>query len=102
MTVHAAPAIPISEKQFMGMVVDLAKILGWESYHPWLSIYSARGWPDLAMVRPPRLILAELKTEKGTPSPAQSHWLGLLGECPGVETFLWKPSDFDEIARVLR
>jgi hypothetical protein len=95
----AAPAI--TEKDWMGQVLELASILGWECYHPWLSIHSPRGWPDLALCRPPRLILAELKSEKGKTTPAQDRWLDLLRACPGVETYLWRPSDLDAVRDVL-
>ncbi|HSS11797.1 MAG TPA: VRR-NUC domain-containing protein [Acidimicrobiales bacterium] len=99
-TTRAAP--PITEKQWMAQVVDLARILHWETYHAWLSIHSPRGWPDLAIVRPPRLILAELKGEKGKLTAAQVHWLELLSQCPGVEVFVWRPTDLDNVTRVLR
>lgn len=93
----------LSEKEFQRQVVDLAaKIFGWETYHAWLSIHSPRGWPDLALCRPPRLILAELKREKGTLSPSQERSIGLLRACPGVEVYVWRPSDLDAIREVLR
>ena len=96
---HYAPAL--TEKEFQRQVSDLAKILGWAVYHPWLSIHSERGWPDLAMVKPPRLVLAELKREKGKTSPSQDRWLELLRGCPGIEVYVWRPSDMDGIARLL-
>lgn len=96
------PIPPLTEAQWLRQVVDLARLLGWQTFHPWLSIHSERGWPDLALVRPPRLILAELKTDRGKTTPAQEHWLALLRECPGVETALWRPSDIDQVAEVLR
>lgn len=92
----------LSEAQFQAQVVALARLFGWESYHPWLSVRSARGWPDLALVRPPRLILAELKSEKGKATVAQQRWLDLLGQCPGVEVYLWRPSDWPTIEEALR
>ena len=95
-------AAAITEKDWLGQVVELAGVFGWTTYHPWLSVHSARGWPDLALIRPPRLVLAELKSEKGKTTPAQDHWLDLLAECPGVEVFVWKPSDFDRVVDVLR
>jgi hypothetical protein len=91
----------ISEKEFMRQVSDLARIFGWRVYHPWLSIHSERGWPDVAICKPPRLILAELKTERGKTTPHQDEWLAMLAACPGVETYLWRPSDLDGIARCL-
>jgi len=97
----AAPP-PLSEKAFLQQVTGLASILGWHTYHPWLSIHSPRGWPDLALVRPPRLILAELKTAKGKVSESQERWAELLKACPGVEYYLWRPADIDEVAAILQ
>ena len=92
----------LTEKQWLRQVTDLARLYRWHVYHPWLSIRSERGWPDVAMVRPPRLILAELRTDRGKVTPHQQEWLDLLGACPGVETHLWRPSDFDRIAEVMK
>lgn len=91
----------ITEKDFQRQVLDLARILGWAAYHPMLSKWSERGWPDVVLCKPPRLILAELKRENGKTTPHQDRWLEMLGRCPGVETYLWRPSDLDGIARCL-
>lgn len=91
----------ITEKQFESQVKDLAKLFGWRYYHTWRSIHSPAGFPDCVLVRPPRLILAELKSEKGNATPAQWEWLEDLGKC-GTEVYLWRPSQFDEIALILR
>ena len=85
----------IAEKDFQRQVLELARIYGWHAYHPALSKWSERGWPDLAMVRPPRLVFAELKSETGKVTEHQERWLALLGACPGVEVFLWRPSDLE-------
>ena len=95
-------APPVTEKQLEGQVRDLARLFGWEYYHPWLSIHSPRGWPDVSLCRPPRLVFLELKTEKGKVSEHQQKWLDLLGRCPGVETYLLRPDDVEKIAEVLR
>ena len=95
----------ISEKAFESQVKGLAKLFGYLYYHTWRSFHSPAGFPDCVFVRlepTPRLVFAELKSEKGKVSPAQQEWLDLLGECPGVEIFLWRPSDFDEIVECLR
>jgi len=92
----------ITEREFLRQVAELARLYRWRVYHPWLSIRSDRGWPDVAMVRPPRLVLAELKTARGKVSPHQAEWLDLLGACPGVEVFLWRPDDIQRIAEILR
>jgi hypothetical protein len=95
-------AAPLSEAQFQRQVLDLARILGWSAYHPMLSKWSERGWPDLVLCRPPRLVFIELKRETGKTTSHQDRWLYLLGACPGVETHLFRPSDFDRITEVLR
>ena len=92
----------ITEEQFESQIRDLAKIYGWLYYHPFLSKWSERGWPDVALCRPPRLILAELKTETGKVSPYQEKWLDALRQCEGVECFLWRPVDIEKIVGILR
>ena len=91
----------VTERDWTAQVVALAQSMGWERYHTWSSIHSPRGWPDEALCRPPRLVLAELKTETGRVTPAQRRWLALLGACPGVECYLWRPRDLEEVARIL-
>ncbi len=71
----------ISEKVFERQVKDLAKVFGWRYYHTWRSIHSPAGFPDVVMVRAPRLIFAELKTEIGKLTPDQEAWLEDLREC---------------------
>jgi hypothetical protein len=91
----------ITEKQFTGQVVQLARMLGWRVYHPWLSIHSAAGFPDLTMVRPPRLVFAELKGGKNTLSPHQERWRDAL-LAAGCEWYLWTDAtDMQAIGEVL-
>jgi hypothetical protein len=99
---HAPGDVRISEKDFQRQVLELARLYRWHAYHPALSKWSERGWPDLALARPPRLVFAELKSETGKVTEHQERWLGLLRGCPGVEVFLWRPSDLERVAAVLR
>ena len=92
----------MTEKQFQGMVEQLAKTLGWKIYHTWRSFHSVKGYPDLTMVRDDKLIFAELKREGAKLSPEQREWLATLDKVPSVKTYCWHPSEFDEIARVLQ
>lgn len=92
----------LRESDFQRQVLDLAKMFGWRVYHPMLSKWSERGFPDLTLIRPPRVIFAELKRDKGRTTVHQDEWAALLLACPGVEYFLWKPADFETIAERLR
>lgn len=92
----------LTEKDFQRQVLDLARIFGWRAYHPMLSKWSERGFPDLTLVRPPRLVFAELKRDKGKTTTHQDEWADLLKAVPGVEYFLWRPADLEQVAEVLR
>jgi hypothetical protein len=91
----------ITEREFQKQVLQLASMLGWRAYHPQLSKWSEKGWPDLVLARPPRLLFVELKSDRGKVSPHQDEWLRLLTAC-GQEAAVWRPADFDAIARVLQ
>ena len=92
---------PISEAAFQRQVLDAARLFGWTVYHTKLSAWSNPGFPDLTMVRGPRLIFAELKREKGRTTPMQDAWLAALAyTC--AEVYVWRPSDIDAIIKRLR
>lgn len=106
----------ITEKQLETYVRDLAKLFGWRRYHTWLSKHSTAGFPDEVLLRRNRLIFAELKREKKYPTAAQKEWLEALSRfqlhvdkatlyvdnSPSVEVYVWRPSDMDRIAEILR
>ena len=66
------------------------------------NIRNKPGWPDWWLVRAPRVVVAELKADYGAVSDEQRDWLLLLEQCPGIETYIWRPSDWREIEEVLR
>lgn len=78
----------------------LAAVLGWKlAYHTLRSKGSRSGFPDQVLVRD-RVIFAELKREKGAVTTAQREWLDGLAAA-GAEVYVWRPSDLDEIGRIL-
>jgi hypothetical protein len=97
----ATRRLRLSEARFQGQVIALAKLRGWAVFHPYDSRRSTSGWPDLALLRPPVLWLVELKTDNGRLTAPQEQWLEALGRCDGVRVAVWRPRDWDEIARVL-
>lgn len=89
------------EADFQAAVVELAQLTGWLVYHCNDARRSTPGWPDLALCRPPRLLLVELKTTRGRLRPEQRVWLAALTECTGVEVAVWRPADWPMIERTL-
>ena len=90
----------LSERDFQRQVLDLARLHHWTVYHTFDSRRSTAGFPDLVLVRPPRLIFAEIKTQTGKVTPAQWDWLHSLQAC-GQYAALWRPSDLRRIERTL-
>jgi hypothetical protein len=93
--------VRLTEKQWTEQVVDLARLRGWWRYHPHLSKWSEPGWPDETFVRPPRLVLAELKRDGAKLSAHQERVIGLLRQCDGIEVHVWRPADFDQVKETL-
>lgn len=94
------------ESDLQTKVIQLAVIHGWLHYHTHDSRRSAPGFPDLVLVRPPRIVFAELKTTRGTLTGPQDMWMAKLKEAAGanphVEVYLWRPSHLpDPINRIL-
>jgi hypothetical protein len=76
-------------------VIEMAGRLQWLVYHTHDSRHSAAGFPDLVLVKPPRLIFAELKAEGKNPTPEQEVWLRALEKLwPHVEVQVWRPSNW--------
>ncbi len=102
---------PISEREFMRQVLDLARVLSWrvahfraaETSHGWRTPVQAdgAGFPDLVLVRGDRLLFVELKSEAGKLATAQVDWIAALDRA-GCEVFVWRPSDLEYLANVLR
>lgn len=96
----------ISEAEWQKTVTVLLTAFGWRWWHaPDNRPVKGRvqrvrpGLPDLIAVRGDRVIFAELKRETGKPTPEQVDALAALGEA--TEAYLWRPSDIDEVRRVL-
>lgn len=92
--------VKLSEKEFMSMVIEFATLHRWFAYHVNDSRRTVPGFPDLVLLRPPQLIVAELKVGKNKPTPEQNLWLNLFEEA-NVPAYVWTPNDFEEIREVL-
>src|SRR5437870_12741842 len=104
----------LKESQLQKAILELAQRLGWRVAHfrtskaesgAYLTAQSGHlGFPDLVLLRPPRLVFAELKSVKGRLSVEQGLWLNGLKTVAGVETFCWRPDDWTSgtIEAVLR
>lgn len=82
-----------SETELQNAIIDYARARRWLVYHTHNSRHSEKGFPDLVLVRAPRLIFAELKRQQGKVSLEQQLWIDKLDGCD-VEVYVWRPSDW--------
>jgi len=94
-------ALVAPESVLLGQVRTLAALYGWLPYHTHDSRKSEPGFPDLCLVRGDRLIFAELKTQRGRLTAAQTAWLDKL-RATHAEVYVWRPSDLPVVAAILR
>lgn len=101
----------ISEEEFLGQIIELAHLYQWRVHHvrpAWTNkgwrtpIQGDVGFPDLVLARSPRVIIAEVKSEKGRLTPEEREWLTEVDTCVGVESYLWRPRMWDDIVGILR
>lgn len=96
----------VTERDWQGFVVSYAALKGWQHFHDLDSRRNNAGFPDLVLVRDGRVVFVELKKEDGRVTTAQQRWLDELGKVAAssggaVETYCWRPSDEDQVRKVL-
>lgn len=96
------PGKSVTETQFMHQVIDVAMSYGWRVHHETDSRRTDSGLPDLILVRPPRLVVLELKAPSGKRgvSETQRAWLADLTNA-GVEVAVAGPGDLRVLTKVL-
>ena len=96
----------MAEKELQKNIRDLAKVMGWDFVYsiPDSRMATARGMPDLLMLKEKRLLFAELKTQSGKLRLEQRQVLYLLEIVEGVEVHVWRPSDWLDVTieRILK
>lgn len=103
----AAAAWRETEASFMRRIMEYAQLRGWQVFHDEHSLWNERGLPDLILTRWPRqddfarLVFAEIKVSGGKLRVEQTYWIETLRHVPGVEVFVWRPADWDNIQRTL-
>ncbi len=92
----------LSEASWQRWVIWIAKKNKWIVYHTYDSRRSTPGFPDLVIVKPGlTVIFAELKRETGKLRPEQVVWIKNLKMADGVDVYVWRPSDWELVVRIL-
>lgn len=97
----------MTERTLQDRVIYRAKKYGWRYAHAGRGIIEredgsttvttpmSAGWPDLFLLRPPRVLVIELKRELGEIRPEQLEWLQDFNAC-GIPAVIIRPSDLRE------
>jgi hypothetical protein len=101
------PRTPLMlEADWKSRVLDAAKLFGWRYAHfrpartaqGWRTAFEGHaGFPDLVLLRPPRLLLVELKRDGKQPTDEQAEWLQQFSRVPGVEAYCWRPAMWQDV-----
>ncbi len=107
----------ITETAFASQVEHLLRQYGWRFMHikpsimqsgKWASSMNAegKGWLDYLCLRPPRVLVIELKDAYSKITSEQEEWWADWEACQVAELYLWRPKDMDpeggKILEVLR
>jgi|688.fasta_scaffold19982_7 hypothetical protein len=98
----------MSEKTLTELVKNALRNTGWRSAHfhdsrrqvkpgVFIGDSAAKGFPDIVAVRRTRLLVAELKSDKGKFRDGQEGWLDAF-TCVGAEVFVWRPEHWNSDA----
>jgi hypothetical protein len=110
--INTSVGLVVSEEDFTTTVIEYAQALKWRVAHfrpgltqtgKWRTAVQGdgKGFPDLVLVRPHRVIFAELKSNKGKLSDEQEKWVMDLKRSEGVECYVWRPDFWSVIERIL-
>lgn len=109
--------VRLTEKAWQAQVLTLARMFQWKPWHDQATnapracphcktpLHLPRndpGWPDLFLLRGDTLVIAELKSDRGSTTPEQRDWLKAFRAVRRIAVFVWKPRDVDQITKVLR
>ena len=95
----------MTENELLTCVIDLAHLYSWRVLH----IRPARtekgyrtplqgdgvGWPDIFAVRDERIVVAELKSDRGRVTDEQQKWLTALSYALQANTYVWTPAEWE-------
>jgi hypothetical protein len=92
----------MTEAELQQIIIDQAELVGWRVFHDNDSRRNVPGFPDLVLVRPPRVVFMELKSATGRLRPEQHEWMDALMRCDTIASAIVRPDHLDRILQYLR
>jgi VRR-NUC domain. len=94
-------ATTMTERQLQDAIIEAAKRMNWLCYHVYDSRRSVPGFPDLVLLKGQRMMVLELKTDKGRVRPEQHVWLDAFVQA-GITAKIIRPADLDDVLAQLQ
>ena len=103
----------MTETELKNAIIELAGWTGWLVHHDLPALDKRGAWrthvqgdvgfPDLLMLHPRKgkMLVAELKGDKGKTTPEQDSWLSAF-RAAGIAAEVWRPKDWDAIRASLQ
>ena len=91
----------VTEADFQATILQAADLFGWWHYHVADSRRSRPGFPDLVLIKPPKVIFLEVKRETGRLTGYQAEVLSMLSDCSVVDAAVVRPSDWAQVVEWL-
>ena len=92
----------MNEAALQQLLTDAAELNGWLVFHDNDSRRNAAGFPDLVLVKPPRVLFLELKSEIGRVRPEQHVWMDALSRCDTIASAIIRPEHADLVIEYLQ
>ena len=93
----------MTEAELQQLLTDAAEMHGWLVFHDGDSRRSTGvGFPDLVLVKPPRVLFLELKSEIGRVRPEQHVWMDALMRSDTIGSAIVRPEHADQIIKYLQ
>lgn len=101
----------MSEDDWLSLIVEVATLQGWLVFHALpartrrgvrTAMMGHQGFVDLVLCKGRWVVFVELKTELGRVALHQRTWLDRLEAAQRVQTYVWRPSQFDQIVEYLK
>lgn len=92
----------MNEAALQQLLTDAAELNGWLVFHDNDSRRNAAGFPDLVLVKPPRVLFLELKSEIGRVRPEQHVWMEALMRSDTIASAIVRPEHADHIIKYLQ
>ena len=92
----------MTEAELQQLITDAAELNGWLVFHDNDSRRNVAGFPDLVLVKSPRVLFLELKSEIGRVRPEQHAWMDALSRCDTIASAIVRPEHADLVIEYLR